>query len=798
MRTLLVATLLAVSALTATSLSLTPAFAQPEEGSRDGEVPLAGRYRYTAAAVLEAVERGEGRQALEAYERVAADAEAHGDRLTAIRAYYAAAYTAHRLTLFQPAIRAGTRALALANRPPPSAELTRAAISVYIPLAYAYRSVGNASEARRLLDEGLATARTATAPEGSEASMLRALSKVAASQGDRAAALAYAREAVQAHETVLAGEAQLSRRARRAARRHAANASLVLARLLITEHRADEAEAALAKASRYARQVVVADLDAEVLLVGGQLALDRHDDSRAVALLEQGRADAERGKVARVLGELNRGLMHAYERLGRLDEAYASARRATALVEGVRGGLEDPALRASLLDQRQSTYQSAVRVALRLGKTDEAFELAERGRARAFLDLLGNQAVLGNGRTHGLAEEERRLRARLAGAAALDADDEAEVVSVPSGTAARDYRAFLERVRRASGEAATLLSVEPVTLAEIQRLLPAGTTLLEYLVGEHDVILWIVNRASVDVRRIAVARASLVTEVREFRQAIAEQAPIADIERRAHALHERLLGPGRSAIAGERLVIAPHDVLHYLPFAALRSSGGRWLVEDFALSTVPSASVLKFLGDKGARASDRIAAFGNPDLGPALALRYAEREARAVAERFPATTTVLTRADATEARAKRLGEQVGVLHFAVHGELSEGDPMGSALLLVPGDGEDGRLEVRELFGMDIAARLVVLSACETGLGALSRGDELVGLQRAFLYAGTPAVVTTLWKVDDRASYLLMRAFYEHLATNGPAEALRAAQRGLIVDFPHPFAWAAFGLTGGVR
>ena len=124
--------------------------------------------------------------------------------------------------------------------------------------------------------------------------------------------------------------------------------------------------------------------------------------------------------------------------------------------------------------------------------------------------------------------------------------------------------------------------------------------------------------------------------------------------------------------------------------------------------------------------------------------------------------------------------------------------MGSALLLVPGDGEDGRLEVRELFGMDIAARLVVLSACETGLGALSRGDELVGLQRAFLYAGTPAVVTTLWKVDDRASYLLMRAFYEHLATNGPAEALRAAQRGLIVDFPHPFAWAAFGLTGGVR
>ena len=124
--------------------------------------------------------------------------------------------------------------------------------------------------------------------------------------------------------------------------------------------------------------------------------------------------------------------------------------------------------------------------------------------------------------------------------------------------------------------------------------------------------------------------------------------------------------------------------------------------------------------------------------------------------------------------------------------------MASALLLAPGNGEDGRLEVRELFATELSARLVVLSACETGLGKLSRGDELVGLQRAFLYAGTPAVVTTLWKVDDRASFMLMRTFYEGLQGKGPTEALRAAQRALIVDFPHPYAWAAFVLTGAPR
>ena len=153
------------------------------------------------------------------------------------------------------------------------------------------------------------------------------------------------------------------------------------------------------------------------------------------------------------------------------------------------------------------------------------------------------------------------------------------------------------------------------------------------------------------------------------------------------------------------------------------------------------------------------------------------------------------REHATEAVAKTLGGHARVLHFATHGELSEQDPLRSALLLMPGGNEDGRLEVREIFALDLNARLVVLSACETGLGQLTSGDELVGLQRAFLYAGTPAVVTTLWKVDDRASFFLMRAFYKEIATQEPPAALRAAQRATLREFPHPYAWAAFGLAG---
>jgi len=241
-------------------------------------------------------------------------------------------------------------------------------------------------------------------------------------------------------------------------------------------------------------------------------------------------------------------------------------------------------------------------------------------------------------------------------------------------------------------------------------------------------------------------------------------------------------------------VIVPHGVLHYLPFVALRSSSGRWMVEEFSVSTLPSASVLRYLAEKGTSASVRALVVDNPDLGAELALPWAEREARMVGQREK-DTTVLVRADATEVQVKKLLETAGVVHLATHGELSEDDPLSSAVLLVPGGGEDGRLEVREVFGLDMHARLVVLSACETGLGKLSRGDELVGLQRAFLYAGTPAVVTTLWKVDDKATFELVRSFYTRLEGTGAVEALRQAQLETMRAFPHPYAWAAFGLSG---
>lgn len=776
-----------------------PEQAAPAETTAD-EYPLDG------PQALEAIDRGEGRQALAYYERAAAQAEQQGNQVRAARAWHAASLVARRLGRYQKAIQAGSRAIEVfksagALSPPDMG----AWASTYSQLGAAYRAVGDLARARQALEDGLEFAKTRMSGrrEGqAEGFLLNGLALVAYAQHDYPTALARNTEAAQFFE---AAESRLQpktpERLRANIRRWAANSFLGIGRAQLALGHPDLAEPAFDRGLKYARQSGVRGIEFDLLSGQGSLALSRQEWAKALGIYQQCIALSNQTNRAGGLPGLYQGQSRALEGLGRPEEAFAAAREAVRHIEEIRADLGDSGLRTGFFEDKQGIYQHAVYLALSTQHPDEAFALAEQSRSRTFLDLLGSQTTLSKGRTRALVDEEVRLRARLAEAQAQaqdsDGSEESERARPPAEGLDRDYRAFLERVRKESLEQASLMAVEPVTLSGIQGLLPEGTTLLEYLIGDGGVVVWIVDRQHFKVVRLPGDRQSLVAQIRRFRAAITGQGALADVQAQAQALYRRLLGPARDEIRGARLVIVPHGVLHYLPFAALRSPAGRWVVEDFALSTLPSASVLRYLVDKGAGAPARALVVGNPDLGPALALPWAEREARMVGQR-EREATVLVRADATEAEVKKLVETVGLVHFATHGELSETDPLSSAVLLVPGGGEDGRLEVREVFGLDLHARLVVLSACETGLGKLSRGDELVGLQRAFLYAGTPAVITTLWKVDDRASYELVRAFYGRLDGAGPLEALREAQLETLRAFPHPFAWAAFGLTGVPR
>jgi len=157
---------------------------------------------------------------------------------------------------------------------------------------------------------------------------------------------------------------------------------------------------------------------------------------------------------------------------------------------------------------------------------------------------------------------------------------------------------------------------------------------------------------------------------------------------------------------------------------------------------------------------------------------------------------VLVREQATETAVKEYGGNFRYLHFATHGEFDEEEPLASRLILGPDDSNDGSLTVGEIYDLELDADLVTLSACETGIGQIANGDDVVGLTRGFLYAGSRAVVASLWPVSDQATERLMREFYAGLDRSNARDSLRRAQIGLQQEgLPHPYYWAAFQLTG---
>ena len=152
--------------------------------------------------------------------------------------------------------------------------------------------------------------------------------------------------------------------------------------------------------------------------------------------------------------------------------------------------------------------------------------------------------------------------------------------------------------------------------------------------------------------------------------------------------------------------------------------------------------------------------------------------------------------ESTETFLKENASSYKYIHIATHGVLDPVQPLYSYLLFAPTDKDDGLLTVTEVFGLDLKASLVTLSACQTGLGDLSQGDDIIGLSRAFLFAGTPAVIVSLWSVADQPTAVLMSIFYKNLENHSPQEALSIAQRGVMKQYPAPYYWAPFQLIRG--
>jgi CHAT domain-containing protein len=342
-----------------------------------------------------------------------------------------------------------------------------------------------------------------------------------------------------------------------------------------------------------------------------------------------------------------------------------------------------------------------------------------------------------------------------------------------------------------------VLSLQPPPLARIQNSLGLHTVLVEYALLDGELTAFVVTSAGAEQLTWKADTTNLRRNVQRLRALLAdphstEWRPLLD------QVSKILLTQVAARIpqGTQHVLVAPAGYLNYLPFPALSLPDGRALVDAYAVSYLPSASALLYLGPGAGKTGELfLGALGTVAADGMQALPGTLTETAGIAVVWPNARRVSGEAF-THDEARRALLNADAVHFATHGLLEEEAPLFSALVTSPAAGQPSRLSLYEIVGMRIRARLVVLSACDTGLGKLQGGDEITGLARTFLTAGADTVVASLWKVSDESTVLLMREFYRELRSGlTPGAALRASAIAVRAKYPHPFYWAPFVVTG---
>lgn len=464
-------------------------------------------------------------------------------------------------------------------------------------------------------------------------------------------------------------------------------------------------------------------------------------------------------------------------------------RRAIEVIEQQRSSINTEAAKIGFAGDKQKVYSRAIDLLFQTGRYAEAFEYIERSKSRALVDMLAGKKdfALAGADT----EKTKLVLARLD-----QADSNARLlIAAPAPDAGMEHR-NLELARRdiqaAAPELSTLVTVSSVPTPEVQNLLADNEQLIEYYYQGDTLFIFVIDKHA--VRAVKLDMPDLTHQARQFSDSISNPSST-HWPALAKTLYARLIEPVKPFISGDKLLIVAHGALHYMPFGVLMNESGSMLIEHYTMRMLPSASILKFLKPVIRQDASPILVIGNPDLGDQkLNLAFAESEARAVASQIPGSRLLL-RKDATESNFRSAASLFSHIHFATHGKFHAESPLDSGLYLAADGENDGMLHVTELYSMRINADLVTLSACETGLGKVSNGDDVVGLARGFLFAGARSIVSSLWSVDDRATSEMMLAFYQNLKNHPKPEALRKAQLKTRTTLPHPFFWAAFQLTG---
>lgn len=544
-----------------------------------------------------------------------------------------------------------------------------------------------------------------------------------------------------------------------------------------------------------------------------------------------------------------KGIGNCYREMGNIPEAIRHYEAALKLLEDMENQLQNMETRFRFGEDLFEYYEALIGICGQMYEKNHddaslarAFELSEQAKARnlsaaiaksrllqkvsGFAPALTMQLLLLNKK---LELKQREYVDRFGGG--INTTPEAIAVRAEISLLEKHRAEFIDKIHRENPRFFQLVTPGVISLRELQSRLPADTAALEFFVGEKDTYYWVIRRDGLSFGKLGLSRDQLTDLLRlasfnlyspkkvEFFKDYLKNQRWAGIGTKAlHGLHQRLFAPLAGRLRGvNRLLIIPDDKLNYLPFEMLVTSLGsrdevHFLIEQFSINYLPFAGLIDALPE-AAPAKDRgnVLVMGDPDFSdyldrklgektvPLSHLPYSGEEAREIYDLFPHSRLFVGK-DATESNFKQFAPHYRILHPSTHNFLDDRQPFYSRLVFAPDPkrGEDGSLYTYEIFNMNLKADMVVLSGCETGLGLLSRGEGIMGISRAFMYAGASSLVVSLWPVGDSSTSRLMTSFYHNLwQGKTKADSLRQAKLEMIRDpaLRDPFYWAPFILIG---
>lgn len=518
----------------------------------------------------------------------------------------------------------------------------------------------------------------------------------------------------------------------------------------------------------------------------------------AKALMEKGRLREAKSaydellanKLTKENGEIYWAILFDRGRIAR-QESGASAsidyfKKAVDVIESQRSTIHSEAARIGFVGDKQSVYHQLIAALYDARRAIDAFEYAERSKSRALVDLLASKREFGQrySEAASILNEMHNIEGGEQLAAAGDRSDNAAKFMTRS---IEIKRKLVEK----APELATLVTVNPIPARDIQAKLGCDETLIEYYYKDADLYAFVVTRGNLTA--VKLSGEGLEQDADNLRKSLESASGGFDFF--SGKLYRRLIAPLEPCLKTSRVSVVSHGILHYIPFGALQQDG-KYLIDRFALRFLPSAGVITFLRRPEGPQKNKMIIFGNPDLGdPGQDLKHAQEEAAAIAALYPHSKLFL-RGDASKGHFLAEAGNYDYVHLAAHGAFRADAPLHSGVFLAGGKGAAGFVSVNDLFALDLKADLVTLSACETGLGKVRSGDDVVGFVRGFLFAGANSILASLWKVDDLATSDLMIEFYRNLKRHEKDEALRLAQMKVRKKYRHPFYWASFQLIGG--